>query len=45
MTRPNPNTKEVSCVHLVEEFKVPPGRVSVSRMKIDRLEKAEGKTR
>jgi len=45
MTRPNPNTEEVACVHLVEEFTVRPRRISVSRMKIDRLEKAEGKTR
>jgi hypothetical protein len=45
MTRSNPNMKEVSCVHLVEEFTDPPTRVSVSGMKIDRLEKTEGKTR
>ena len=45
MTRSNPNTKEVSCVRLVEEFTDPPTRVSVSGMKIDRLEKTEGKTR
>jgi len=45
MTRSNPNMKEVSCVHLLEEFTDPPTRVSVSGMNINRLEKTEGKTR
>jgi hypothetical protein len=33
--RPWPNPKELPAVHLVEEFTVPSGRASVSRMKID----------